>query len=226
MARRTYHQFCSLARSLDIVGERWTLLVVRELMAGPKRYVDLSDALDGIGSSLLAGRLRQLEEDDIVRRRQLPPPAAALVYELTDTGAELAEALLPLMLWGARHRTQPPRPDESYRAEWALVFIAQLIDRAAIGAADFVYEFRLADSSAYLRVHAGEVTVTAGPLDHADAVVRSDPETVAEISAGRIGLHEAVTDGHIALEGNPEALAMLVQLLPERIPGKVRIVAG
>ncbi len=224
MARRAYLQFCPLARSLDVVGERWTLLIVRELMAGPKRYVDLSTALDGIGSSLLAARLRQLEDDDIVRRRQLPPPAAALVYELTEVGRELAEAMLPLALWGARNLRVTPQADETFRAEWTLVFIAQLIDPDTIGDADYTYEFQLADSTAYLTLAKGSATVTAGPLEHADATITADPATVLDISGGRLGVQDAVTAGRVSLAGDPNALATLLRLLPDRVPDKIRIV--
>lgn len=226
MARRAYNQFCSLAWSLDAVGERWTLLLVRELMAGPKRYTDLAGALDGIGSSLLAARLRQLEDDGIISQRQLPPPAAALVYELTTAGNELAEALLPLALWGARHHAVEQRPDDTYRAEWALVFIAKLVDRDAIDGADYTYRFRLGESDAYLRISDREVTVTAGPLDRVDATAATDPVTVMDISAGRLALSEAIAAGRVTLDGNPDALVTLTRVLPDRIPDKLRIVAG
>src|SRR6476646_5273041 len=132
MTRRTYNKFCGFARSMDVVGERCTLLIVRELMAGPKRYFDLSDGLAGIGTSLLAARLRQLEEDGVVYKRQLPKPAASLVYELTESGEELARAMLPLALWGIRHHVGPMLPDDEFRAEWSIVFIALLVDRATI----------------------------------------------------------------------------------------------
>ncbi|MEV6279277.1 winged helix-turn-helix transcriptional regulator [Nocardia sp. NPDC051832] len=223
MARRVYNQFCSLALSLDIVGERWTLLLVRELMAGPKRYTDLAGALDGIGSSLLAARLRQLEDDGIIRQRQLPPPTAATVYELTTAGTELAEAMLPLVLWGARHRARAPRPDEAYRAEWALVFIAQMIDRDALTGLEYTYRFQLGESEAYLRISHNDVTVTPGPLDRFDATAGTDPVTVLEISAGRLALSEALTTGRVTLDGDPDALLTLTRVLPDRIPEHPRI---
>jgi DNA-binding HxlR family transcriptional regulator len=133
MARRTYNQFCGLSRSLDIVGERWTLLIVREFMSGPKRYTDLADVLRGVGTTLLATRIRQLEQDGIVVRRTLPPPAASQVYELTPVGHELAQALVPLAIWGIRHQLGGTRlPGETYRAEWTLVFLAELIDAGPV----------------------------------------------------------------------------------------------
>ncbi|MFC9894526.1 winged helix-turn-helix transcriptional regulator [Nocardia sp. NPDC127579] len=225
MARRAYNQFCSLAWSLDVVGERWTLLLVRELMSGPKRYTDLAGALDGIGSSLLAARLRQLEDDDIIAQRHLPPPAATTVYELTTVGTELAEALLPLVLWGARHRADAQNPGDPYRAEWALGFIAQLIDRDALAETDYTYRFRLGETEAYLRASSREVTVRPGPLDRFDATVATDPGTVIDISAGRLALSEAITTGRVTVDGDPDALTKLFQVFPDRIPDRVRITA-
>src|SRR4051794_27610243 len=99
MAKRSYEQFCGLARALDLVGERWTMLLVRDLSLGPQRYSDPLSGLPGIGSGLLADRLKQLEADGVVQRAHLPPPAAVTVYELTESGQELARALIPLAVW-------------------------------------------------------------------------------------------------------------------------------
>src|ERR687888_24922 len=101
-ARRSYGQYCTLARALDVIGERWTLLVVRDLVLGPKRFTDLLEGLPGIGRNLLAARLRHLEAEGIVRRTTLPPPAASRVYELTEEGYDLMLATTPLAAWGAR----------------------------------------------------------------------------------------------------------------------------
>src|SRR5918999_240720 len=103
MSEHRYQQYCALARSLDVVGNRWTLLLVRELRPGPRRFTDLIDGLPGISRKLLTERLRDLERDGIVRRKELPPPAARQVYELTDDGRDLATAMAPLIAWGVRH---------------------------------------------------------------------------------------------------------------------------
>ena len=102
MAKRTYGQYCALARAFDVLGERWTPLLLRELAIGPRRYADLLEGLPGVSPSLLTQRLRELEEDGIVQRSFLPPPAARAVYELTDDGVQLATSLVPLARWGAR----------------------------------------------------------------------------------------------------------------------------
>src|SRR5205823_1246922 len=96
MPKRSYGQYCALARAFDVIGERWTPLLLRELAMGPRRYADLQDGLPGVGTSLLAERLKELEAEGVVRKRFLSPPAARWVYDLTDEGRELAEAMIPL----------------------------------------------------------------------------------------------------------------------------------
>src|ERR671936_950820 len=109
--RRSYGQFCGLARAVEVVGERWALLIVRDLLVGPKRFTDLRRGLPRIPTNVLAERLRELEYAGVVRRRLLPRPAGSVVYELTPYGQELEEAVLPLGRWGARALGEP-RPDE------------------------------------------------------------------------------------------------------------------
>ena len=112
--RKSYEQYCPIAHALDLVGERWALLVVRELMHGPKRYTDLADHLPGIGTNILAARLRALEECGIVAKRRLPPPAASQVYELTEYGQSLRTVMRELALWGARSLGPPTAGDELF----------------------------------------------------------------------------------------------------------------
>src|SRR5918995_873860 len=115
MPDHRYRQYCALARALDVAGDRWTLLIVRELLPGARRFTDLIEGLPGISRKLLTERLRDLERDGVIARRELPPPAARQVYELTDDGRDLASAMAPLIGWGAR-RLGAFRPGESFRA--------------------------------------------------------------------------------------------------------------
>ncbi|MBF6063907.1 transcriptional regulator [Nocardia terpenica] len=217
MARRSYNQYCGLSRSLDLVGERWTLLVVRELMSGPKRYSDLAGALDGIGTSLLAARIKQLEQDGLIARRRLPPPAASQVYELTSAGRDLAAALVPLALWGLRHRfDEPRRPDENYRAEWTLVFLAAVLDPAAVADLRVKVQFRLEDSAAVLAVDHGAVTVLPGETDHPDAVITTDLSTVADLAARESTPDLAAIAERIAVDGNSTVVQHLFEALRPR----------
>ncbi len=147
---KRYGQRCPLARALDVVGDRWNLLVVRELMVGPRRYTDLLDGLPGIGTNILAARLRDLGEAGIVTRRSLPPPTAVTVYELTEAGRALGPSLTALRNWGAAY-APPPRGGDSMRPAWA----AQAVrEQATIeGDAEVAAKF--------LTVLAGTVTATA-----------------------------------------------------------------
>src|SRR3712207_8406789 len=127
MAEHRFQQFCALARTLDVAGDRWTLLIVRELTPGPRRFTDLLDGLPGISRNLLTERLRTLERDGVVARRELPPPAARQVYELTEDGRDLATAMAPLIAWGFR-RIGARYPAETFRPRCPA---AVLVGRAA-----------------------------------------------------------------------------------------------
>src|SRR5262250_1013315 len=114
MTDRSYSQFCGVAHALDLVGERWALLVVRELLGGPRRFTDLAKGLPGIRTNILTSRLKELERAGVVQRRTLPPPAASNVYELTEYGRELEPIVLSLGRWGAK-TLGPPDPGWSFR---------------------------------------------------------------------------------------------------------------
>ncbi len=192
VSRRTYDQFCGLARALDIVGERWTLLLVRDLSLGPQRYTDLLAGLPGIGTSMLAERLRHLEEAGLVRRAQLPPPAAVPAYELTGEGDELARAMLPLAVWGAR-RLDPATPESTQRPEWLLLGLKARFraDRAA-GVRD-TYEFRIDGFVMHARVDDGNLDVRRGPAPgRPDLTVTADLATLLALGLGRPVRHAKV----------------------------------
>lgn len=221
MTRRSYGQFCGLAHALDVVGERWTLLIVRELYSGPKRYGELADSLAGIGTSLLASRMRQLENDNVIRRRlALDQPGSAVVYELAPAGRELAEAMVPLALWGARHQMVHADADtEAFRAEWLLSFLA--VDVREDGPKDMsaLYEFHIGDSVACLKVRDGRVSVSPGPsLGPSDVTVRATATAIAGLLGQKIQLPDAIADGHIEVTGDPDAIAVLVRVIEKRLP--------
>ncbi|MFF1945136.1 winged helix-turn-helix transcriptional regulator [Rhodococcus qingshengii] len=220
MTRRSYQQFCGLASALDAVGERWTLLIVRDLMGGPKRYTDLAASLHGIGTSLLAERVKQLELDKIIARRDLPPPAASTVYELTDIGWELADALIvPLAVWGARHQLNPKRQEEQrFRPEWSLTVFARRL--AAQGRADTaVYDFTIDGERAHITQVGPSTALVAGPAPApADATIVADSASVAALIAGRLNLTEAFASGAVNLTGTETALQALVAAIPNQTP--------
>jgi DNA-binding HxlR family transcriptional regulator len=215
MTTRTYGQHCALAKTLDLVGERWTLLIVRELIVGPKRYSDLLDALPGIGTNLLARRLKRLEAEGLVRRRRLAPPAGSTVYQLTSTGAELALALLPITLWGARHALGSRREGEVFRAEWPLLLLIALVDQTQTADVHDTYAFRVDDSSAHLVVDDGRITVHHGePDDPPDVTVTVDLDTFIAVGGGRLDPAQATSDGRLRIEGEPAAVRRFRRLIP------------
>jgi len=217
MADRSYEQFCGLAAALDLAGERWTLLLVRELMTGSKRYTDLQDNLPGIGTSLLSSRLKRLEQHGIIAKQKLQPPAASVVYRLTDAGEELARALVPLIRWGLRHAlVEEPTPAMSVRPEWSLLGITYDTSANTLAGIEATYEFRIGGASAYLRIRDGVArTVSIDEAGSVDAVVTLDPSTVAAVGAGRLSAVDAVANGRIQLEGSDAAIASLVGIFAD-----------
>lgn len=209
MTERSYGQYCGLAGALDLVGERWTLLIVRELMSGPKRYTDLADGLAGIGTSLLAKRLAKLENGGVVERRLLPPPAAATVYDLAPAGHELAAALGPLITWGLRHVVPEDPGERRFNATWCVLPFTQPADPLALAGIEATYEFRVGDTSALLQVHDGHAELLPPGTAAPDATISIDPATVAALGAGRLATSEAAADGTITVDGDPEAAAAL-----------------
>jgi DNA-binding HxlR family transcriptional regulator len=165
-----YDHYCPVAHALDLIGERWALLVVRELMAGPKRYTDLAEHLPGIGTNILASRLRDLETAGIVEKRTLPPPAASRVYQLTDYGQELRTVLRELALWGARS-LGPPTADDELFPGWLENALGTLL---APFAPPGRFEFRVGDEVA--SIVDGEAR--QGPSEDPDVVVEGDAEGV------------------------------------------------
>src|SRR5947208_3011791 len=130
MPEHRYSQYCALARTLDVAGDRWTLLIVRELAPGPRRFTDLIDGLPGISRNLLTERLRDLERDGVIARKELPPPAARQVYELADDGRDLAHAMGPLIAWGAR-RLGDRKSGQLFRPRWPAVGMVSLANHEA-----------------------------------------------------------------------------------------------
>jgi DNA-binding HxlR family transcriptional regulator/putative sterol carrier protein len=205
--KRSYGQYCTVARALDVVGERWTLLLVRELSTGPKRFKDLLGGLPGIGTNLLTNRLKTLEGEGIVRRATLPPPAGSNVYELTELGRSLEPVIVALSRWGAR-LLDAPREDDEMRAGWAAVAMRSALRRVATNNPPGIYEFRIDGEAFYLRVGDGEeeerVEARQGQAPDPDLVVTGDVETFLAVVSGRLSLEEAVESRALRVEGERE----------------------
>src|ERR687894_2356967 len=170
MPEHRYQQYCALARTLDVAGDRWTLLIIRELSPGPRRFSDLVGGLPGISRKLLTERLRALEREGVVARRELPPPAARQVYELTKDGRDLAEAMGPLIAWGVR-RLGERKPTESFRARWPAVGMAALADREAAKGVSETYQYLVGRSAFHFTIDDGSIELHDGRTEYAAVVL-------------------------------------------------------
>jgi DNA-binding HxlR family transcriptional regulator/putative sterol carrier protein len=208
MSEHRYHQYCALARALDVVGSRWTLLIVRELRPGPRRFTDLVEGLPGISRKLLSERLRDLERDGLIARKELPPPAARQVYELTDEGRNLATAMAPLVAWGSRHMGEL-RPTDTIRPRWSAVGMAILADREAAKGVRETYQYTVGDASFYFIVDDGSIEVRDGRAEKASVVVSADEETWADILSDKITASSAAATGALVVTGDRQSTKRL-----------------
>jgi len=208
MARHRYQQYCALARTLDVAGDRWTLLIVRELTPGPRRFTDLLNGLPGVSRNLLTERLRTLERDGIVARQELPPPAARQVYELTDDGRDLAVAMAPLIAWGARHLGDR-KPGEPFRARWPAVAMAGLADREAAKGVSESYQYLVGDSAFHFTVDDGSIELHDGQAQDPAVTLTTDEETWQDIASGKVTATSAAAAGALTVAGDPEAAKRL-----------------
>jgi DNA-binding HxlR family transcriptional regulator len=209
---RKFDQYCPVAHALSLVGERWSLLIVRELLHGPKRYTDLTRGLPGIGTNILAARLRDLEESGVVHKRTLPPPAASTVYELTEYGAGLKEALYALARWGAR-TIGPPGPDDELYPEWGVNALPALFDAEAARGLTETYVLVVDGEAFSAQVVNGSLEATIGAAEEADVVVEVDMETFFGLASGELPPRDAVKSGRAHVQGNLEALERCFRVL-------------
>lgn len=210
-SRRTYDQLCGLATALDVVGERWTMLIVRDLALGPLRYGEILRGLPGIGEGLLAQRLRHLETNGVVRRR-FDAEHAAVVYELTDDGEALWRSLVPLAGWGLR-RMRPVERATDVRADHLALLLAGRFDGRRAAGFHERYELRVGDLPYTITADDGTVTVERGAADDAVVRVTLDLDTLMDIGLGRTTIDEARAAGRTKLEGDKAAIARYSSLL-------------
>lgn len=211
MSKRTYDQpTCGLATALDLLGERWTLLIVRELLLGPQRYSDLQHSLPGLGTNLLAERLRHLESIGVVRRTQLPPPAASAVYELTELGCELEDVVIGLARWGSRFTCEPCEQTFDPRRQ-AFAMFARL-DRVAARHVDEMYEYRIGEHVITAHVTRGTVTATPAIGRRPDAVLTTDTQGFCELFERGRPPEELASEGRLQIEGDPDCAHRAVAL--------------
>jgi DNA-binding HxlR family transcriptional regulator/putative sterol carrier protein len=211
-AKRTYGDACGVARALDLVGERWALMAVRELLLGPKRFTDLRDGLPHVSADVLAQRLRDLEQAGIVARRTLAPPAASKVYELTDWGRDLEDVVLALGRFGAQ--LPAPPPDMGMSIDAHLLSMRTLFSPVLAGDLDVRVDLHLGDQRFTTAVADRSFTVARGEHDAPDAVLTTDPGTLIDVLHGRRDVGDAIAAGDLEVSGDRRRVARYLQLFP------------
>ena len=204
MGKRVYNQYCAIARSLDVVGERWTLLLIRELLTGPKRFTDLLEHLAGIGTNLLSSRLKELEESGLIAQEKLPAPASSVVYTLTDRGAGLEPVLEALAQWG-RPLLGPPREKDQLAPGWLMLAMKKSFRPEAAEGVDEVYEYRVDADVFQVRVFKNEIRIEQGRRWGPQMVLTTDSDTLMRVVAGEIAVDQALSDGGMHVDGDMEA---------------------
>ncbi|MFF3492667.1 winged helix-turn-helix transcriptional regulator [Streptomyces sp. NPDC002795] len=201
MPRRSYDQYCAVARALDVVGDRWTLLIARELLAGPRRYTDLHTDLPGVSTDMLATRLKDMERDGLAERRRLPAPASAYVYELTERGRGLLPVLQALGEWGAPGLAER-RPTDAVRAHWLALPLSRQLEGLVEEGVPGTVEVRVDEGVFHVRVGGAPVYGDGVyPDGEPDARLTLGEEVCGEVARGAVGLAEAVRGGRVTVTG-------------------------
>jgi len=204
---RSYGDQCGVARSLDVIGERWALLIVRELLLGPKRFNDLLAGLDGASPNVISQRLRELTGSGVIRQRDLGPPARVRVYELTDWGRELELVVLHLGQWG----TRAPLPEG---ARWGLDSLLLALQATADPAVvNGRYELRVGTDVFTVDGTSGSVRMRRGTADRPDAALTTDVDALHAVALGKRSIAETAESGDLRLDGDPQAISGLTGLL-------------
>ncbi|MCG3206735.1 MAG: hypothetical protein FOGNACKC_00334 [Anaerolineae bacterium] len=212
MSHKSYNQYCGLAYALDIIGERWTILIIRELMTGPRRFTDLMDGLPGISTNLLSERLKNLELQEILSRRILPPPAGSTVYELTAVGLALEKSLLELGKWGSQF--VPPSPDGaallnvgSYALTLKTFFRPEQAQEV-----DETYELRIDNEVLQVQIQRGKIDVQQGQALKANVIFQTDMPTYLRLLQRQLQPEVAIAQGLVWIDGDPAALNRFLDL--------------
>ncbi len=208
---RSYGQYCSVAKALDVVGDRWTLLIVRELLGqGPCRYTDLRNGLPGIATNLLSDRLRDLEAAGLVRREEAPPPIAATLFSLTETGAELEPVLRALGAWGIRYMAEPGESDE-FRSHWFAFPVSLFLRDSSPAGPPVTIELRADGRPALIEASGGAVSTRLGTAASPDLVLTGPPRLILGLLSVALTAAEAEQLG-LEIEGD---VAILSRLQPQ-----------
>jgi DNA-binding HxlR family transcriptional regulator len=210
--KRTYGDGCAIAHGLDLVGERWALLVIRELLLGPKRFTDLKRGLPNASPNVISERLRELEQAGVVRRGKLPPPAASRVYELTEWGRDLEDIVVSLGRWATRSPSLPT--DAPMSADSVVLALRSRFDRDAAEGLTATYELRLGEDRFSVEVSDGAIQAARGGAIQPDATIETDTGTLFAVLWNGRRLADAQRAGDLRVEGDQTAVERLVALFP------------
>lgn len=207
-----YPQMCAIARAAEVVGERWTLLVLRELALGPKRFTDLRDRLSNVSSSVLTERLAQLQQRGLIARTRLAPPAASVVYALTAEGRTLVPLLYALLRWGVRH-LGAPEPEDKFEADWLRLALAAYARKSGSPSCSFEIQITNEGTSLYVRLTGGaEGTIIAEGPGPADVSITVPSDALLGLVNGTVRPSDALAVGELRAEGDLKLLDLLPQL--------------
>ena len=211
--KRSYGEACRFAYALDLVGERWALLVVRELLLGPKRFTDLRRGLPHASPNILSERLRELEQAGVVHRRKLPPPAASQVYELTEWGAELEPIVTELGAWGARSPVPPEHREIG--PDSIVLALRSLFDAKAAAGLEASYELAIGEERFRVDVAAGELSLSRTEVEGPAARIEVDEAgTLAAVLTGQLPLDDALASGAAKIDGPKKEARRFLALFP------------
>ena len=211
MPNRSYGQACSLARALDLIGERWTFLILRELFAGPRRFKDLLVNLNGIGNNLLSQRLKKLKAFGLVEDTRLAPPISVLALKLTPLGRELESSLVHLAHWGLNF-SQPKSKTEVWSPMWNhIAFKARFDEKIAVQRSGTI-NFNIGGYLHYLKIERGTLKTGEGLLSDADVSLSATSQYFIEWIEGRVPIEEAISQKWILIEGNLEKFFSLLEV--------------
>jgi DNA-binding HxlR family transcriptional regulator len=219
VGRRKYDEGCAVSHALDLVGERWALLVVRELLLGPKRFTDLRAGIPAASPDVLANRLRELQEAGVVRQRKLPPPAGSQVYELTAWGAEIEPVVTHLGRWGSRSPSM--RHDAHSSIDSLLLSLRSMFDPRAARGLDATITLRIEGRPFHVEIADGELHLVGGESDGPAVTLETDRQTLAALLYGGRSLDETLRTGEATLTGAPALAARFLELFPLPEPAKV-----
>ena len=215
---RSYGQFCSVAKALDVVGDRWTLLIVRELLLrGACRYTDLRYGLPGIATNLLADRLRELESAGLIRREEAPPPAATTLFSLTETGAELEPVIRAIGLWGLRYMVDPVDGDE-FRSQWFDIPVSFFLRDGDPEGPPASIELRTVSDPVVVEVSGGSVRTRPGTAAAPDLVMAGEPRLILGVFWGKLTVAEAAALG-LEITGDESVLQRVIPAPASLAPG-------